>query len=271
LITAKNLSSTIMPPKKGNVNTKVLTAQEKKAAHQATQDAEAARRREQQTAQEWQQGANARLQTKQETAAQKADEAARKKREKEALLAAEEAELKAAGPIKKAPVSNKNSKKKGANDWSALEDALVSAADKKVKQKKQAALEKQQQAQSNKSENDKPIDPLLANTQTMIGMPSITMNDDDQALIGRKANVAQMEDGMAASGLDAALSSLNSAPVSNAALIKSAKALYNEFEDRMLPIVKEEHPGLRLSQYKEKIWALWKKSPENPYNQVAPS
>jgi hypothetical protein len=32
--------------------------------------------------------------------------------------------------------------------------------------------------------------------------------------------------------------------------------------------VKADYPGLRLTQYKEKIFALWKKSPENPENQL---
>jgi len=36
----------------------------------------------------------------------------------------------------------------------------------------------------------------------------------------------------------------------------------------MLPILKEELPGLKLSQYKERIFDLWKTAPENPRNQV---
>lgn len=39
------------------------------------------------------------------------------------------------------------------------------------------------------------------------------------------------------------------------------------FEERMLPEVKADYPGLKLSQYKEKIFDIWKKSPENPLNQ----
>ena len=37
-----------------------------------------------------------------------------------------------------------------------------------------------------------------------------------------------------------------------------------------MPQVKEDYPGLKLSQYKEKIFQLWKKSPENPANQPKP-
>ena len=49
---------------------------------------------------------------------------------------------------------------------------------------------------------------------------------------------------------------------------KRRKALYREFEDRMLIALKEDHPGLKLSQYKERIFKAWEKSPENPANFV---
>lgn len=32
--------------------------------------------------------------------------------------------------------------------------------------------------------------------------------------------------------------------------------------------MKEEKPGLTHNQYKDMIWKLWKKSPDNPLNQV---
>lgn len=42
--------------------------------------------------------------------------------------------------------------------------------------------------------------------------------------------------------------------------------IYKDYYIRNLPIVKEELPGLRLSQYKEKIKKMWKISYENPKN-----
>lgn len=50
---------------------------------------------------------------------------------------------------------------------------------------------------------------------------------------------------------------------------KRMKAAYLEFEEREMPNIKEENPGLRLSQYKELLWKLWLKSPENPINIAA--
>ena len=48
---------------------------------------------------------------------------------------------------------------------------------------------------------------------------------------------------------------------------KRMKAAYLGFEERRLAEMKSELPGLKRSQYKEKIWKEWQKSPENPLNQ----
>ncbi|KAF0891240.1 hypothetical protein E2562_009418 [Oryza meyeriana var. granulata] len=47
------------------------------------------------------------------------------------------------------------------------------------------------------------------------------------------------------------------------------KASFKAFEEAELPKLKEEKPGLTLNQYKDMIWKLWKKSPDNPLNQAA--
>jgi len=49
---------------------------------------------------------------------------------------------------------------------------------------------------------------------------------------------------------------------------KRRKALHEAFEARELPALQEEYPGLTRSQYKDKLFAMWKKAPENPANQV---
>ncbi|OEL13268.1 hypothetical protein BAE44_0025715 [Dichanthelium oligosanthes] len=46
------------------------------------------------------------------------------------------------------------------------------------------------------------------------------------------------------------------------------KSSFKAFEEAELPKLKEEKPGLTLNQYKDMIWKLWKKSPDNPLNQV---
>ncbi|KAF1776797.1 Coiled-coil domain-containing protein [Phytophthora cactorum] len=48
---------------------------------------------------------------------------------------------------------------------------------------------------------------------------------------------------------------------------RRAKAAYKAFEEVMMPQVKEDYPGLKLSQYKQKLSEMWRRSPDNPLNQ----
>ena len=41
----------------------------------------------------------------------------------------------------------------------------------------------------------------------------------------------------------------------------------NDIQEREIPRMREELPGLKLSQIKERIFQAWQKSPENPMNQ----
>lgn len=240
-------------------NAKAVAGNALKAANEEKKKAAAAAEAERRAAESWNDGANTRKQSRDAEAAAKADEAARKRREKAELLAAEEAALPTGGKAK-TPSGPKKKGGKKKDDLGLLEDALVSAADKKVK--KQKALEREKKEKqaleaAAKPKEEVPMDPLMANTEKMM------INDE---LVGRDANKARMEE-EGTSGIDAALSVLNVG--GDGVTLKSAKALYNAFEEKMMPVVKEEHPGLRLTQYKEKIWQLWKKSPENPANQKA--
>lgn len=50
---------------------------------------------------------------------------------------------------------------------------------------------------------------------------------------------------------------------------KRMKAAWKAFEERQLAELKQDKPGLKMSQYKDMIWKLWQKSPDNPINQAA--
>ena len=240
---------------------------DQKVASQAAKDAKSAAERENDAQADWSKGANNKGASKAEAAAAKADEAARKKKEKADLLAEEEANLGPGGKVaKKVPTlsKNKGGKKKKNNDLSFLEDALVSGAEKKVKAKKKADLAKAEKLKAlqlqTKQKDEEPMDPLLANTEGMIGA---TSND----LVGRAANKALDEEN-AASGIDGALDSLHvSVGTGGTGIHNSAKGLFKAYEARMMSEIKEDYPGLKLSQIKEKIFQKWKKSPENPANQ----
>lgn len=139
---------------------------------------------------------------------------------------------------------------------SLLEDALVGAAEKKTRQQKRASqLKKEKEEQLAKEraekEKDETMDPLLQNTEAMI-----------EGAVGRQVNVQSMGE---TSGLDGALGQLD---ITTGTEVKSGKALYAAFEEKILPEMREAYPGLKLSQYKERIFNAWKKSPENPRNQV---
>ncbi|KAF9494096.1 DUF1014-domain-containing protein [Pleurotus eryngii] len=46
------------------------------------------------------------------------------------------------------------------------------------------------------------------------------------------------------------------------------KAAFEAYQEREMPNVRKEHPGLRLQQYKELLFKQFQKSPENPFNQA---
>lgn len=48
---------------------------------------------------------------------------------------------------------------------------------------------------------------------------------------------------------------------------RRVRAAYAAYEERELPLMKAEYPGLRLAQLREKIRKQWQKAPENPFNQ----
>ena len=168
--------------------------------------------------------------------------------------------------------SKKGAKKK--NDLSMLEDALIGDAEKKSKEKKRLERIKKEREAQQAAEREKKMkeeqvkrDPLLANTDAMIGLDGPDEDGGDAMAVGRKANVAGMED-IQASGLDSALSKLSvGGGGDDRHPEKRMKAAYKAYEEKMMPEMKEQYPGLKRQQYLDKIFALWKKSPENPMNQ----
>jgi hypothetical protein len=262
-----------MPPK---TNLKQQAGLAKKAENEAKKQAAVDAQRAAQEAAEWAKGANTKKLNRAEELAAKQDEALQKRREREALLAAEEASGPSTTSTAKKAVSKSKGKKK--DDLGMLEDALVTAAEKKAKQKKAAEaaakLKAEQEAKlkAEKAAKERAaMDPLLINTEMMIGNMIDDTTNSNNMDVGREANKARMD---ADSGIDAALDAMNihhSAATTTTATgggVLPTKVTYADFEQRMLPIVKADNPGLRLSQYKEKVFQLWKKSPENPANQV---
>mmetsp|Transcript_10071 Transcript_10071/g.12715 ORF Transcript_10071/g.12715 Transcript_10071/m.12715 type:complete len:272 (-) Transcript_10071:110-925(-) len=265
-----------MPKSKG-VNTKKAAGLERKAANKAEKDAATARERERIEAEDWKKGSNSKKAERDAAQAQKSDEQARKRAEKAALLAEEEANMGAgasASKARKAASNTKSKKKKQKDGLSLLEDALVGDADKKLKAAKRAERMKREkeerlrmERERKKAEESKNVqDPLLANTAAMIGNSLV---EDDRGLShgGGRLNASLEKGEIDASGIDSALKSMSVAGgKDDDHPEKRMKALHKAFEERMMPEMKQQYPGLKRSQYLEKIFALWKKSPENPQN-----
>lgn len=257
-----------MPKSKG-VNEKKAAGNERKAANKAAKEAVAARERERLEAEDWKKGANTRGAHRAAEKAQKQDEQARKRAEKAALLAEEEASMVGASASKarKAITSGLKSKKKKPKDsLSLLEESLVGDADKKAKAEKRAQRLKKEKEERLRMEKErkkaeegdkKPKDILLSNTDAMIGN-SLDNNG--------KLNASLEKGDIHASGIDSALSAMSVGGQDDEHPEKRMKALHKAFEERMMPEMKQQYPGLKRSQYLEKIFAIWKKSPENPMN-----
>ena len=90
--------------------------------------------------------------------------------------------------------------------------------------------------------------------------------DGDKDLMRSNDNRKSADDGAGASGMDNALSMLG--VTDKVAESKNVKVLYNAFVEKTMPVLKEENPGLKLSQLKDRVFTLWQKSPENPKNQA---
>lgn len=86
---------------------------------------------------------------------------------------------------------------------------------------------------------------------------------EQQALV-TNCNHAIDDDSKWVSGIDSALEDLGEAAPEDKHPEKRMKARYNKFVEITMPIFKEQFPGLKHSQLKQKLWDAWQKSPDNP-------
>lgn len=267
-----------MPPKKEGPKEKALNKQQQL---ELEREQRSALEKEKQEAASWEVGAKSNAKSKLEE--EKDAEKRRKEAEKAALIAADDAELSTVTRVVK-------TKKKGKDDFDFLDQALKnqpkSKADKDKELKKKADEErrkKEEEARLLKDQKKKEEEEyirknalkgiILNHTDDLfIPINNRPLVDDDEDEQGGAAaykggkNLASID----VSGLDAANSVLSETVFGKLSVDdhpeKRRKALYNSYYERQLPILKEELPGLKLSQYKERIFEAWKRSPENPDN-----
>ena len=243
-----------MPPKYAKAQ-----ALERKAAAQATKDAQAAAEEERQLAASWAVGSNTKGAAKQREAEEKAAAKAAKQAEKNKILEDE---------ANSAPASGKKTKKKGKDDFDMLNAALAAAP--KTKAQKEAEAEAKRKEEAKRREEERRLQKeqekkAEEEARRKAAAKGIVLNHGDDLMV-ENTNHRGEDEFASASGLDGALDLL---AVGDKAVDKHPerrqKAAFNAYTDKMLPILKEEHPGLKLSQYKERIFQMWKTAPENPH------
>ncbi|KAJ4842064.1 hypothetical protein Tsubulata_046371 [Turnera subulata] len=227
-------------PKKMGTNSKAEAARARKTATEADRKDREAREKEEQYWREAE-GAKSRAAKKREEESEKRAEAAAKKAEARRLAEQEEKELEKS--IRKTD--------KKANRVSIPVPKVTEVELRRRREEEQAERErraeeakKKQSRMAGEEEYDKMV--LVANT-----------NRDDSIIEARS-----VEDAIAQMTVADAL------PVDKHPE-KRLKASFKAFEEAELPKLKQEKPGLTHTQYKDMIWKLWKKSPDNPLNQIS--
>lgn len=240
-------------PKNKSTNSKAEAAMEKKALAEKKKEKERAAEEEKKTAAEWSVGSNARAAGRAAVDAEKQAEKFRQEMEKKKALAEDEAAT--AG----VPKPKKKGKKKG-DDVSALLMAGLSSKEAKQKKgpvvaKKDPAVEEAKAKAKEEAERKARAKGIVMNHQDDLMVENVNRRNDEEE---------------SATGIDGAISLLSVTGGGGAGKpeSKNLKALYAAFEEKTIAQLKTEQPGLKLSQYKDRCFALWSKSPENPKNQL---
>ncbi|WWC92365.1 uncharacterized protein L201_007322 [Kwoniella dendrophila CBS 6074] len=225
-----------MPPKGGNA--KKESGRAKKAENEEKKGKAAAAVKEAKEAEDWKSGAK--NNSKADAASQKAAEAARKKAEKEALLAAEEASL----PSK----STKSAPKAGAGGGGGIKkksggDGIIKMGSGIAGYGLNDPLG-HRKAKNEFGELEETPELSAQGIDEMLEAMELVNQKTDKASLGAKAAI-----------------SIDAHPE------RRFKAAFEAYYERELPILKEEHKGLRLNQMRDIIYKQFQKSPENPFNQ----
>eukprot|EP01102_Stenamoeba_stenopodia_P011992 TRINITY_DN3731_c0_g1_i2.p1 TRINITY_DN3731_c0_g1~~TRINITY_DN3731_c0_g1_i2.p1 ORF type:complete len:257 (+),score=100.98 TRINITY_DN3731_c0_g1_i2:59-772(+) len=188
----------------------------------------------------------------------------------------------------------KQAAKKKAEDEKKAEAARKRAEKKALEEKEQAELSKlkpkqpppkvtraeiEKQTEKEKAKAKATTSSTTTTTSSSSTSLSSTDNDEEDWEAGLEKNINHLiREEQAKHGADAlidarsveeALSGLGVTDGKDKHPEKRLKAAYLAYESANLPVLRQENPGLKLSQYKEMLWKQWQKSPENPLNQIA--
>ncbi|CAL1688045.1 unnamed protein product [Lasius platythorax] len=155
----------------------------------------------------------------------------------------------------------------------------------KKKQKQEELEKKRQQQLEKKAEAKALLEKEMANIKIGGKQPASKITRAEIVSVTEKRNQVAMKkkeeekpieenlnrltlEGETAHGIDEAISILSTKdPEIDRHPEKRMKAAYASFEEKMMPVIKEQNPTLRLSQLKQILRKEWIKSTENPLNQ----
>lgn len=168
----------------------------------------------------------------------KADELARKQREKADLIQQEEAE--------NAKISN----------GKKLQPAKIKQSDIRLSALAGITLDPKKKKKPSQAESDFVHDqPLVPNLNR-------------EFILEEQRTGVKLEAGTGTAEAVSALAAALGAVKIDAHPEKRMKALHAAFEERRMRELASEKPGLKRSQYKEMIFREWQKSPENPLRSI---
>ncbi|GAB9475566.1 hypothetical protein Gpo141_00012656 [Globisporangium polare] len=250
----------------GGVNTKVEAGNARKAAVKGAKDAKASAAAVASESAEWSKGSNARGESRKAEEERKKAEAEARKAELKRIQALEEsnlAKIEDKSAIRKFKTKEakelsrpwedalKPAAKKGSKGMSAPPPAPAAAAaggSGKLTQAQMRTLREAEEAEYAKKQSKKGI---------TFEAPSFRENRNRE--MGVEAEARSIE-----SALDV-LTVGDKDPEKHPE--RRAKAAYKAFEEATMPELKSDFPGLKLSQYKQKLSEMWRRSPQNPLNQ----
>ena len=194
----------------------------------------------------WNIGINERAKKKENDINKKQEEKMKKNREMKELLQEEDMQINSKPRIKP---------RKTKNDSFSLLDETLSKMPKTKQQKdkekkdKEKEIIKQSQIFEQEIKQQKREEEIMKNAELLAS--NIVVDDS----FYRKPICEGI------SGIDNILNEFND----NQNETVNVKVLYNKFYNENIDVIKQENPGLRLSQYNERIQKMWKNSPNNPY------
>ena len=201
----------------------------------------------------WNEGTNKRGEKKAQVEHEKQMEKMQKLKEKKELEEAENADIQSTNS------KVKKTKKKKGDDFELLNEALKNApktkAQKEAEQKQQEKLQKLAELERVNAKLKQEKELLEKEKQKNMQKGMVYEHDN---IMDMEVHNTLEEDEEVITGLDNILSSFST----------EDSISFNKFYHQQLPIMKSEYPGLRLTQYQQKIHLLWKKSPLNKNNQI---